>query len=253
MNPLELPLIRACACGTPLVLLHGIRDPASGYLEYYATLEGDVEQMARWAHAAAESLYADSAQTAAEYRIAQILPMHDILHRDGQIEVAGRHLPRPPVPLAGEGRAFAPLYAIHRTDATGVMYWSAREVATVLGYRRWASFARVVQRAARAGAASVDPAAHFRPFGASAREPADVHRSRLALDLVVQSANPRHVPVAQAQTYLAIQTRRAELGESVTPLAAGAPAAPGVLGPRRSAARGHHPISTPRDPASEAG
>jgi hypothetical protein len=232
-------------------LLHGIRDPASGYLEYYATLEGDVEQMARWAHAAAESLYADSAQTAAEYRTAQILPMHDILYRDGQIEVAGRHLPRPPVALAGEGRAFARLYAIHRTVASGEMYWSAREVATVLGYRRWPS--TVVQRAARASAASVDLTAHFRPSGASAREPADVHRSRLALDLVVQSANPRHVPVAQAQTYLAIQTRRAELGESVTPLAAGAPAAPGVLGPRRSGARGHHPISTPRDPASAAG
>jgi hypothetical protein len=74
-------------------------------------------------------------------------------------------------------------------DATGEMYGSAREVATVLGYRRWPSFARVVQRAACASAASVDPAAHFRPSGAAGREPADGHLSRLALDLVVQSAN----------------------------------------------------------------
>jgi hypothetical protein len=250
MDLLELPLIRACAWGTPLVLLHGIRDPASGYLAYYETLEG---VSSRWPAGRARPPRActpNSAQTVTAYRTAQILPVHDTLHGDGQIEVAGRHLPRPPASLAEEGRTFAPLYPIHRTDATGVIYWSAREVATVLGYRRWTDFARVVQRAARAGAASDDRVAHFRPSGAAGRAPADGHLSRLALDLVVQSANPRHVPVAQAQTYLAIQTRRAELSESVTPLvpAAGAPSSPRRFGSAPGRGTGSRPALHPAGP-----
>jgi hypothetical protein len=45
--------------------------------------------------------------TLAEYRVSQILPVHDIRHRDGQIEVAGQHLPRPQARRAGETQAFA--------------------------------------------------------------------------------------------------------------------------------------------------
>jgi hypothetical protein len=41
--------------------------------------------------------------------------MHDILHRDGQIEVAGQHVLCPQARRAGETQACAPVYGIHRT------------------------------------------------------------------------------------------------------------------------------------------
>ncbi len=115
----------------------------------------------------------------------------------------------------------SPFDAIKREDASGAEYWSARELAKLLGYRRWEAFPGVVARAQDAcevsGYAVSD---HFREApklitagkGAQ-RSLQDWELSRYACYLIVQNADPEKPIVALGQTYFAVQTRRQELAD----------------------------------------
>ncbi len=104
---------------------------------------------------------------------------------------------------------------------TGVEFWMARALQGVLGYDRWENFAKVIDKAAIAcKTAGFDAADHFLEatkmvdLGSRAkRDVADYMLTRYACYLIAQNGDPSKEPIAFAQTYFAIQTRRAELIE----------------------------------------
>jgi len=100
-------------------------------------------------------------------------------------------------------------------------FWLARELMSVLGYKTWESFAKVVGKAQEACINSgVAEDNHFRqatkmvPVGSGAtREVDDVMLSRFACYLIAQNGDPKKPQIAISQAYFAAQTRRAELVE----------------------------------------
>lgn len=113
----------------------------------------------------------------------------------------------------------SPFEQIRHESDEGNEYWSARELAKLLGYVQWRNFAQVIAQAQKAcetsGQATLD---HFADvskmvtLGSGAqRKIEDVHLSRYACYLIVQNADPEKPIVALGQTYFAVQTRRAEL------------------------------------------
>ena len=101
----------------------------------------------------------------------------------------------------------------------GIEFWYARDLQILLGYDRWENFAKVIKKAKNAckstGYKELD---HFLDVkkvieaGKGARPSIlDIQLTRYACYLIAQNADSRKKPVAFAQTYFAIQTRRQEI------------------------------------------
>ncbi len=103
----------------------------------------------------------------------------------------------------------------------GTTFWLARDLQQLLGYERWENFAKVIEKARTACLSSgADAEDHFLDttkmvdVGSGARrEIDDVMLSRYACYLIAQNGDPNKEPVAFAQTYFAVQTRKMEVVE----------------------------------------
>ena len=120
----------------------------------------------------------------------------------------------------------SPFESIRRVTEEGNEYWSARDLAKILGYTEFRKFSNAIQKAETAcensGQAISDHFAHVSEMvgiGSGAqRKIGNVHLSRYACYLLVQNADPSKEIVALGQTYFAIQTRRQEQADELAGL-----------------------------------
>lgn len=102
-----------------------------------------------------------------------------------------------------------------------VEIWFARDLQPLLGYARWENFQVAINRAVescKTQGINVDD--HFRDLtkmvtlgSGATREVQDYMLTRYACYLIAQNGDPRKEQIAFAQSYFAVQTRKAELIE----------------------------------------
>ena len=104
---------------------------------------------------------------------------------------------------------------------SGTEFWLARDLQPLLGYSRWENFAKVVEKAKTACEnTGYDVVDHFLDvtkmveIGSGVeRQIEDIALTRYACYLIAQNGDPSKDPIAFAQTYFAVQTRKQEVIE----------------------------------------
>ena len=108
----------------------------------------------------------------------------------------------------------------HTTDE-GVEFWLARDLQKLLDYDKWDNFKNILAKAKTACENSKQPVAdHFADVGKTIQMPKgakkeikDIMLTRYACYLVAQNGDSQKEAIAFAQTYFAVQTRKAEIIE----------------------------------------
>jgi DNA-damage-inducible protein D len=102
-----------------------------------------------------------------------------------------------------------------------IEFWLARDLQNLLGYAKWDNFLNIILKAKIACEVSKAKVSdHFADVGKTIQMPKgaeknveDIMLTRYACYLIAQNGDPTKPEIAFAQTYFAIQTRRAELIE----------------------------------------
>jgi DNA-damage-inducible protein D len=110
---------------------------------------------------------------------------------------------------------------VRKHPESGVEFWCARDLQMLLGYTQWKNFAKVIDKAITAcQTAGHDAKDHFAGIGkmvvlgsGAKREIEDIALTRYACYLIAQNGDPAKEPIAFAQTYFAVQTRKQEVIE----------------------------------------
>ena len=106
-------------------------------------------------------------------------------------------------------------------EADGIEFWFARDLQKLLEYEDWRNFLNVIEKAKTACSTSEQNISdHFvdinktipMPKGASKEIP-DFMLTRYACYLIAQNGDSRKEPIAFAQSYFAVQTRKQEIIE----------------------------------------
>jgi DNA-damage-inducible protein D len=126
----------------------------------------------------------------------------------------------------GTSPRISPFDAIRKITEEGNEYWSARDLAKLLGYTQYNKFLPVIKKAEEACRNSDQRVEdHFThtgemvSIGSGARRKFNtVFLSRYACYLIVQNADPEKPIVSLGQTYFAVQTRRQELADELAAL-----------------------------------
>lgn len=108
---------------------------------------------------------------------------------------------------------------VHNEDE--IEYWLARDIQSLLGYTRWENFTTAIEKAKDSCKNAQNVVEdHFLDVtkmvdlgSGSQREITDYKLTRYACYLIAQNGDPRKPEIAFAQTYFAVQTRKAEIIE----------------------------------------
>ncbi|HEU0000615.1 MAG TPA: DNA damage-inducible protein D [Ktedonobacteraceae bacterium] len=109
--------------------------------------------------------------------------------------------------------------SIKQVNPYGQEYWSARDLAPLLGYIQWRNFELAIKKAMIACASTDNPVdQHFADASKSStmphggvREIKNYNLSRFACYLVAQNGDSRKPEIAAAQVYFAVSTRAHEI------------------------------------------
>ncbi|MDP1623364.1 MAG: DNA damage-inducible protein D [Bacteroidales bacterium] len=107
------------------------------------------------------------------------------------------------------------------TTDNGIEFWFARDIQHLLGYSEWRNFTNVITKAKTSCEVSGNNISdHFVDInkmvniGSGAQKPVeDIMLTRYACYLIAQNGDPKKEPVAFAQNYFAVQTRKYEIIE----------------------------------------
>ena len=111
---------------------------------------------------------------------------------------------------------------IKKVTEKGKEYWSARELATALGYSTWQKFNRVLNKALKvAQDRGMDMGEHFNQVvemvklgSGTFREVENFHLSRIACLIIAENADSKKPQVQAARIYFKEQTSASELVEN---------------------------------------